>query len=195
MTAVGVVLAGGAARRMGGAKATAALHGRPLLHYPLAALGEVCHERAVVAKPDTSLPPLPAGVPIWREPSEPRHPLVGILHALRMSRGRPVLCVAVDLPFLDAASLRLLLETGDGDHACVVPRTAEGLQPLCALWFPAAIEPLAQVPQGASMRAIVSSLRVREVTGVGPGRLVNLNTPEELARCPAPPAPGVPAER
>lgn len=50
---LGVVLAGGRGSRLGGAKATAELAGRPLISYPLAALAEAGLEAVVVAKPDT----------------------------------------------------------------------------------------------------------------------------------------------
>ncbi|HVS28670.1 MAG TPA: NTP transferase domain-containing protein, partial [Solirubrobacteraceae bacterium] len=109
-TPVGVVLAGGAGRRLGGlGKASIELAGRPLLDYPISALREVCAEVAVVAKRDSRLPALPASVARWNEPDEPRHPLTGILHALERSAGRGVLVCAVDMPLVDAATLRALL--------------------------------------------------------------------------------------
>ena len=46
---IGAVLAGGSARRIGGGKATVELHGRPLLHYPLAALRMALDQVVVVA--------------------------------------------------------------------------------------------------------------------------------------------------
>ncbi|HEX6711829.1 MAG TPA: NTP transferase domain-containing protein, partial [Thermoleophilaceae bacterium] len=52
----GVVLAGGLGRRMGAPKATAMLVGRPLIAYPLDALGAVTDRVVVVAKRDTELP-------------------------------------------------------------------------------------------------------------------------------------------
>ena len=85
---VGVVLAGGAGRRMGGAKPGTPLAGRPLIAYPLTALRAVLAPVAVVAKSDSVLPVLGAGVELWREPDEPRHPLAGILEALRRADGR-----------------------------------------------------------------------------------------------------------
>ena len=57
---VGVVLAGGPGRRMGGDKAVVALDGRPLLLYPLAALRAAgIADVALVAKRATELPPRP----------------------------------------------------------------------------------------------------------------------------------------
>src|ERR687887_2708546 len=93
---LGALLAGGRASRLGGRKATLPVGGRPLLEHPLTALREVCAEVCVVAKRDTILPPLGRSVRLWVEPDEPRHPLTGIVHALRVARGRPVLVCAAD---------------------------------------------------------------------------------------------------
>src|SRR5215213_10959902 len=93
---VGVVLAGGLGRRLGGDKAIVELEGRALVLYPLDALHEVCDDVAVVAKRDTLLPPLAGVADLWIEPDEPRHPLVGVAHALGLAVGRPVLVVPVD---------------------------------------------------------------------------------------------------
>ena len=97
---VGVVLAGGRGRRIGGDKAIVELEGRPLVLYPLEALHEVCDDVAVVAKRDSLLPALAGVADLWVEPDEPRHPLAGVAHALHLAAGRSVLAVAVDLPFV-----------------------------------------------------------------------------------------------
>lgn len=96
---IGVVLAGGSGRRMGGSKATVQLRGRPLISYPLEALQRALREVTVIAKADTELPQMP-GVTVWIEPTTPRHPLVGIVQALALAAGRPVLIVAGDLSLI-----------------------------------------------------------------------------------------------
>ncbi len=134
---VGVVLAGGLGRRLGGDKAIVELEGRPLLLYPVEALHELCDEVVVVAKRDTVLPPLAGVAELWIEPDEPRHPLAGVAHALRLAAGRSILVVAVDLPLMDAATLRTIAqaEPPASDAAkVVVPRVHGRLQPLCALY-------------------------------------------------------------
>jgi molybdenum cofactor guanylyltransferase len=98
--AIGVVLAGGAGRRIGGDKAIVELEGRPLLLYPLNVLRAVLDDVAVVAKQSTVLPGLDAEIAIWLEADEPRHPLAGIVHALRCARGRPIVVLASDMPFV-----------------------------------------------------------------------------------------------
>jgi molybdopterin-guanine dinucleotide biosynthesis protein A len=106
----GAALAGGRARRLGGAsKACVALAGRPLVTYPLAALAGAGLARvAVVCKPSTALPSLPEGVERWEEPAEPIHPALGIARALELADG-PVLVVATDMPWVGAGECRLLL--------------------------------------------------------------------------------------
>jgi molybdopterin-guanine dinucleotide biosynthesis protein A len=106
---------------MGGRKALALLDGRPLVAHVLDALAAVTADQVVVAKRDTALP---AGLTVWVEPDEPRHPLAGVRHALRSAAGAPVLCCGVDLPRLDPATLRALL---DGAGAAGAVARAGGL--------------------------------------------------------------------
>lgn len=179
MSTVGVVLAGGRGRRLGGDKATVELDGVALALYPLRALAAVTRTQAVVAKGDTRLPELPPGVATWREPDAPRHPLTGVMHALRTARG-PVLCCAVDLPLLDASTLRRLLDADDGRHACVVPRVGGRLEPLCAVWHPRARRRLRRLPDALSMREVSAALEPLEVAFGDPRPFTNVNVPEDL---------------
>ena len=65
---IGVVLAGGSGRRLGrGSKAAVVLAGRPLVSYPVSALGEEGDRIAMVSKRSTALPEL-SGVERWDEP-------------------------------------------------------------------------------------------------------------------------------
>lgn len=169
---VGCVLAGGLGSRLGGDKARTLLGGRPLVAYALdalRALGPRLDDVVVVAKPST---PLPGGVPRWDEPEEPRHPLTGIVAALHRAQD-DVLVLAADLPLLRAADLEPLL-AGDG------VRWVEG-EPLVAVYPLGVLEALRDAPPGAPLRATVRALGPRAV-GVDPQRLVNVNTPEDLAR-------------
>lgn len=181
MRPVGVVLAGGAGSRIGGEKALVPFEGVPLLERALRTLGAVGLRRAVVAKPDTLLPPLGADVALWHEPREPRHPAVGIAHALACADGAPVLCLAVDLPLLDPNLLRLLLDADDGAVDCVVARARGSVEPLCAIWHPSAGPALTAAAAG-SMRELTLGLRARMVDVPHPDALLNVNTPDDLER-------------
>lgn len=180
---IGVVLAGGAGRRMGGGKSVVELAGTPLLAYPVAALRIALGETIVVAKGDTALPPLP-GVLVWTEPDEPRHPLTGLVHALEQAGGRPVLVCAGDLPFVPVELVRELARTDPHGAPAVVPRAGGRLQPLLALYLPAARERLAAAlarPGGPGpLTEIVAALvpRILDLTGERP--FFNVNVPEDL---------------
>jgi molybdenum cofactor guanylyltransferase len=182
---VGVVLAGGRGRRLGGDKAIVELEGRALIHYVLEALHEACDDVAVVVKRDTIVPPLSGVADLWVEPDEPRHPLAGVAHALRMAMGRPVLAVAVDLPLLDAGTLRAIAGVDPGDAAVVAPLVHGRLQPLCALWLPRAAEGLASFDPGARATDVVEELGVRAVDGLDPDAFFNVNAPEDLLQASA----------
>jgi molybdopterin-guanine dinucleotide biosynthesis protein A len=182
---VGVVLAGGRGRRLGGDKAIVELEGRALVHYPIEALHSVCDDVVVVAKRDTLLPPLSGVADLWIEPDEPRHPLVGVAHALGLATGRPVLVVAVDLPLVDAGVLRAILsaEGGPADATVVAPRAYGRLQPLCALYAPRALEAgLNRFDPSARTIEVVEALGVRVVEGLEETAFFNVNAPEDLLR-------------
>ena len=168
---IGVVLAGGAARRMGGAKATAPLAGRPLAAWAVEALREAgLGEVVVVAKRDTALPPLDAEV--WDdEPLEPRHPLTGVRHALVRAEGRAIVTLPVDLPLVPPAVLRELAAA----PGCAVVRAGGRLHPLVAR-FPAGTELPAE---GRATDAVLAlDPLILEVRNVG---FLNVNAPEDLA--------------
>jgi molybdopterin-guanine dinucleotide biosynthesis protein A len=177
---VGVVLAGGRGRRLGGDKAIVELEGRALIHYVLEALHEVCDDVAVVVKRDTIVPPLGGIADLWVEPDEPRHPLTGVSHALHLALGRPILAVAVDLPLMDAATLRAIIGVDPGDAAVVAPLVYGRLQPLCAVYTPRAAAGLASFPADARATDVVEDLGVRAVDGLDPEAFFNVNAPEDL---------------
>lgn len=172
------MLAGGLGRRMGGAKATQPLAGRPLISYPLGALRDVCKRVVVVCKSDTELPPL-GGTERWDEPDDPRHPIAGIVHALERA-GEPVLVCGADMPFVtpDACAL-VACELRPGMKAVVA--FCEGrLQPLLAAYAPDALEVLRMAPADEPLTRTVESL-VPVPVDLEPKLLANVNTPEDLA--------------
>jgi molybdopterin-guanine dinucleotide biosynthesis protein A len=179
---LGVVLAGGKGRRLGGGKATTALGGRPLLSYPLQSMLAAIGEVAVVAKPSTELPPLGA-VPLWLEPEEPSHPLVGIVEALRRADGRSVLVCAGDMPFVPVAVLAEIAGADAASAAAAVACTLGGaLQPLLARYDPEALPALvAPAAEGvAPAREVIASLPPLRVPVGDPRALFNVNTPDDL---------------
>ncbi|MEA2450079.1 MAG: molybdenum cofactor guanylyltransferase [Thermoleophilaceae bacterium] len=174
---VGILLAGGAGRRIGGEKAARLLAGRPLASYPAAALRAVCERVAIVAKPGTDLPEL-EGVERWDgEPAEPRHPLTGIVYALERA-DEPVLVCAADMPFVTAEALRTLMSAG-GDTAIVA--VAGGvLQPVLAVYAPSALDALRAAEPDAPLTRTVEALDPVRVA-LPPPLVRSVDTPEEVA--------------
>ncbi|HTU29049.1 MAG TPA: NTP transferase domain-containing protein [Solirubrobacteraceae bacterium] len=183
---VGVVLAGGLGRRLGGAKGSAELFGRPLAAWVADALGEVVSEVVIAVKERVEVPAL-SGVAVWREPSQPVHPLAGIAWALsRVGEARDIVVCAVDLPFcVDAVrAVVAAARAGAGREAAVV--MAEG-QPLLGVYRGSVAGALqAAVEAGRPARAVVAELGALVVPVPDPGRtLFNVNTVEDLARAEA----------
>jgi molybdopterin-guanine dinucleotide biosynthesis protein A len=183
---IGVILAGGQGRRIGGSKAIVNLRGRPLISYPLEAMWRALGSVAIVAKIDTELPSL-AGVSVWIEPDEPRHPLLGVVHALGLADGRPVMVCAVDLPFVTSGLIRRISETECGAAAAVIPTAGGRSQPLLGCYQPAALEPLTVALQSTDvpMREAVAALDPLAFPVEDPEALFNVNSPDDLLQATA----------
>lgn len=189
--AVGAILAGGLGARIGGAKAIVELAGRPLISYPAAVLRDALRDVVVLAKPDSELPEL-TGVVRWNEPPQPRHPLVGIVAALRQA-ARPVLVCAADMPFVTRELLAAILTAERGEAPAVIPIVGGALQPMLALYLPGALEPLSEAVGAAvpePLREAVMRLgpRLLEMTDERP--FFNVNSPADLLSAEAILSPG-----
>lgn len=180
---VGVVLAGGVGRRMGGAKAMVELAGRPLICYPLEALAAALDEVAVLAKADTELPSLP-GATIWVEPQLHHHPLVGISQALALAGGRAVLVCAVDLPFVTPELVRHLAIKDPGGAPAVVASRRGAIQPLLGCYRPRALE-LLEPALDRPLRELVAAIEPQLLEVDDPDALFNVNAPDDLVRATA----------
>jgi molybdopterin-guanine dinucleotide biosynthesis protein A len=171
---LGVVLAGGAATRLGGDKAGALLDGRPLLAWAVAALRAAGVEAvAVTAKEGAPLPVVDALV--WREPAEPRHPLAGLRTAIE--RGGDVLTLPVDLPLVGAAALRAVAGADLRGAVAAVACPGGRVQPLVGRFTPAARDHLP-----AAGRATDAVLALDPVlVDLPDDGFVNVNAPADLA--------------
>lgn len=177
---IGVVLAGGAGRRIGGDKAVVGLAGRPLLDYPLQALRRAVGEVAVVAKHETVLPALEGDVVVWLEPDEPRHPLIGVVQALRNAQGRAVIVVAADMPLVTSELLAALVRAPVGGARALIPRGGGRLQPLCARYEPEALGALTGFDPSQPAREIVLALGPAILEWPDDQAFFNVNAPEDV---------------
>ncbi len=186
---VGLVLAGGASRRMGVDKAALVLDpGDP--HAPtLAALAagrlQRCCSRVLIADRGREFVARSLAQPVADGPGA--GPAAGILGAAAVFPRASLLVLACDLPAADAALLRRVLAVAAEDPGVswVLTRDDDGLQPLCALYRPAVLAALAQqVSEGHfALRKLAKCREVRwRAVDAGPAELVNINTPADVAR-------------
>jgi molybdenum cofactor guanylyltransferase len=183
--ALGVVLAGGSGSRIGGDKALVELAGRPLIARPLEAVAEAGLEPLVVVKAGSALPPLDCEV--IQEAAEPRHPLCGIVTALRHSGERPLVVLGCDMPFVSPGLLARLADASEPLVACCVGGELQPLPGRFARSLLARLE--AALDNREPLRRTVESLRPRlldetELERFGdPLRLCfNVNSPADLER-------------
>lgn len=156
---LGVVLAGGASRRMGTDKAWVAAGGEPMLVAVLRALAGAIGDVLVVGRVEQGL-----GWPAMADDAPgPRGPLSGIATALRHAGGRAVLGVAVDHPFVRPDTLERLAHLSRPGLA-VVPVADGARQVTCAVYPAAAAARAArELAMGGSLQTLLRGLAVREV--------------------------------
>lgn len=195
-----VVLAGGAARRLGGARKPAlAVGGRPMLQQVLDAVADA-RPRVVVGPPDL---PLPAGVDRTLEQPPGGGPVAAAAAGLALvPAGTPyVALLAADLPFLTREAVALLREAagggddderrrgdedrrgsddhgggdgdGDGVDGAVFVDSAGRPQWLCGVWRTGAlVSKLGTGRPGTALRTVLGGLRtVRVRAAPAAGRL------------------------
>lgn len=169
---VGAVLAGGASRRMGRPKPMVELAGRPLISYPIAAIEAAGLEAIVVAKPSSQLPGI--GCRLVEERNRSRHPLIGVITALREAGG-PVVVVPCDMPFVTGS---LLSHLASIDSPLAICEAADRLHPLLGRFDPTLMDRLEVAYQrGDSVTQTVRALRPRIV---GEDELRRFGSPEQL---------------
>lgn len=184
----GVVLAGGRSVRFGGEKASALLAGKPLVLWAVERLKTVCAAVAVNARPGSEAETLAraAGLTVLHDLSgDAAGPLAGVRVGLGWAASNGARALAVspcDAPLLPAdLYVRLLAAAGGG---AAMAETADGKQPLCAIWPVSALAHLEAALTGGAHPAtwrMLESIGARHVHFADAAAFANLNTRAELA--------------
>jgi len=199
--AAGIILAGGQSRRMGTDKAFVLFEGRILIERVIEPLRAVCEGIVIVA--NDREPYARFRVPIVADTVPDFGPLAGLHAGLTAAQAELSLVVAVDMPFLNLALLRALIDAADGWDA-VIPALAIGVRaddvkrnrakdldmhPLHAVYRRTCLPAIqAAMDRGdRRLNAFLPDVRVRffsadEMRPYDPDlrSLANVNTPEEL---------------
>ena len=184
----GLVLAGGASRRMGRDKAQIVLGGEPLVMRAVRLLTQVCTDVVVASGDGHRLDHL--GLPQVADAVPDAGPLGGIAAGLEAAHHGLVAVVAVDMPAASPAVLTLLAGLWKGE-AAVVPVVQDRWEPLHAVWARSAAPGIMACLQAGDrkVRRVLANLGVRlveegewaaaESTGTF---AANLNVPMDLFR-------------
>lgn len=184
-----IVLAGGRSERMGQDKALLRRNGVTLLETVVSTLRPLVREVVIVAdRADKyALPECRTVGDAYPQSG----PLGGILTGLDALGPGNHLVVACDMPALQPAVLRLLLDSATPEWDVVVPEIDGRMEPLCAVYADTAVPALKSFLEGggrALHRALaeVRTLRISEaeLRRHDPDLLTftNLNTPGDLER-------------
>ncbi len=184
------ILAGGQATRLGGAdKAALLIGGARIIDRQIAELAAVADDLAIIANDPARYAGLQ--IPVQPDVIPGAGALGGIYTALAGARHERVLVIACDLPFVSRALLARLVEEAADDVDAVVPRSARGLEPLCALYTRRCMSAIkGRIERGAlAVADLGADVRVHEISAEAlatydpDGRLfVNVNTPHDYAR-------------
>ncbi len=180
----GVLLAGGRSRRMGRDKAQLEIAGKTLFERSLELLREFCTTVLIAGdRPDLARPGLPALPDLY-----PGSALGGLYTGLAAAQTEWILVAPCDMPFPDRRIVTRLLQHRAGADA-VVPRTPKGYEPVFALYHKNCLPLMAEMlSQGEFriydfyQRITIRFLDPPELPAGWERTLINLNTPEDLAR-------------
>jgi molybdenum cofactor guanylyltransferase len=178
----GLVLAGGASKRMGEDKGSLDVHGQPQAVWVWQQLDAIC-ERTFVSvnaaqqtrDPYVRLPTIIDEVP-------PSGPATGLISAWIQFPEASWLVVAADMPFLDRSTLVALLHGRDSREIATAFVHKGGIvEPLCAIWEAAAQASLkTRIAAGdASLRRCLEAERIHRLTPESPQALVSINSPDD----------------
>jgi len=182
----GVILAGGQSRRMGQDKAFLPWGDATLLQHVIDTLRPITDE-LIVAVNDLRLFRHLEGVRVVADLLPGAHALGGLYTGLRAASNDRCFVCGCDAPFLNPTLIRYLVEQAEG-YDLVVPRTAQGLHPLHAVYAKSALPAMeAQLRQGRwDLQALVPALRARIIAPQAWRRLdhaglsfFNVNTPAD----------------
>jgi molybdopterin-guanine dinucleotide biosynthesis protein A len=158
----GVILCGGASRRMGQDKAWLPIGDEAMLQRVVRIISEVCDPVVVVAGPTQRLPDLPGSVQVCRDAEEHLGPIAGLQIGLAaVPNDRPVFVCGCDMPFVSAELTRFLLGEFLPGHV-VVPVVAGVRQPLATIYAPEANAIVDAKPR--SLQELLTFMNIIEVS-------------------------------
>lgn len=180
----GLILAGGASRRMQTDKAALAFDGKQQLQRAFELASHVCEQTFVSVRPDQLNDPLRSNFPTIADRQAGLGPIAGIAAAQEAYPDVAWLVLACDLPLLTTTTLDYLVRHRAASRpATAFMSTHDGLpEPLCAIWEPSSRESvMAWIAAGKQCpRKLLINSQTHLLKQPDPKALDNVNTPEEM---------------
>ncbi len=187
------IIAGGKSSRMGTDKSFVTLLGKPLIEHVIARTADLGQDETILI---TNKPELYAhlGLPMFGDIVPEKGSLGGIYTALHTSHNSDTLTIGCDMPFVNTALLRSMLDlrgASGGPFDVIVPRVEKYPEGLHAIYTKACLEPIRERMEADRLHIIgfypkvhVRYLDESEYQSIDPQGLsfFNVNTPEELER-------------
>lgn len=177
---LGLVLAGGASRRMNRDKGTLCYHRVPQAVHAFRLLTDVCGRAYVSTNADRAAHPPYSELPLIVDVGEYRGPASGLEAAWARHPSAAWLTLAVDMPLVDRALLDELVAARDPSTCATAFRNDDGvIEPLCTIWEPSARGPLlARLAAGdASLRRFLEGHSARLIALGAPDKLRSIDDP------------------
>lgn len=184
----GVILAGGLSKRLNGRdKAMIAIHGKPILDHIVAVYSDIFSEIILVT--NTPQAYLNWNMLTVTDLLTTRSSLTGI-HAGLFYASRPYVFVsACDAPFIKPELVQLLISQARPGTDAVIPETANGLEPLCAVYSKSCMKTIESHIQQEKLKIqrVFQESRINRISEARVRKadpdlvsFVNINTPEDL---------------
>ena len=186
----GLILAGGASKRMQRDKAVLKYQGKTQLERAFEVLSRYLDHVFVSVRADQTSDPTRAHRPMIVDLGEGEGPIVGIRSAFAAHPDVSWFVLACDLPFFSEALIYPLVRARDAHGFATSLATAyksahDGLpEPLCAIWEPVAARTLAECQAAGSdcPRKFLIRYGAHLIDLPDPRALDNVNTPEEYSQ-------------
>ncbi|MDD2540778.1 MAG: molybdenum cofactor guanylyltransferase [Desulfuromonadaceae bacterium] len=184
----GVILAGGASSRMGTNKSFLKIGERLLIERVYSTMEMLFHDIIIV----TNSPELYEFIPCRKVADiyPGAGPIAGLHAGLRASCTDRIFAAACDMPFLNAALIRLLCQSFE-EYDAIVPLSCSGFrEPLHALYAKSALNAMQQAIElgDKSIMNLLDRLKTKQITNDNfrsihgaEESFQNLNTPEEFS--------------
>lgn len=185
----GIILSGGKSNRLGGLnKAFIKVRGERLMERTLRIHRDLFEEVFIVT--NSPLDYLEFDAKIVTDIIPGKASLGGIYTGLFFAASEYAFVTACDMPFLNARFIRFMMEK-TGQHDIIVPRSADGLQPLHAIYSRNLLKPIRRLIDSDHLKIteLFKKQKVLEIPredclSFDPEErlFMNINTPEDLER-------------